>query len=94
MKIDWFDIVNKIKKNKLSIIDFEWLTNNINIDVDLFDINIAKNVNIANSFNVIIANSVFDIKKRVNVAISFVVIKLNNTIITNSITTNFSISFE
>ena len=74
VKIDFFDVTidvaNEIKKNELSMIDFDWLINNVNINVDLFDNkNVAKNVNV--SIVVIVTNSIFDVKKNVCFANSF-----------------------
>ena len=82
--IDFFDVSidvkNEIKTNEISMIDFDWIINDVNINVNSFDDkNITKNVNIAiivfdvNFANVVIlTNFVFDIKKNVsdaNVAI-------------------------
>ena len=81
VKIDYFDVTidvaNEIKKNKLSMIDFEWLTNNVNINVDSFvDVNVAKNVDV--SIIVIVTNSIFNIEKNDRIAISFDIIIANS----------------
>ena len=95
------DITNEIFENEISIIDFDEIINNININVDSFvDKNVAKNDDI-----VII---VFDIKKNVdfdaNIAINIVfansfvviltnsldIIKLNDKNIANSIANFFA----
>ena len=70
--ICFFDVANEIKKNEISIIDFDWLINNVNINVNLFDVKIAKNVNFAiDTMNVRFTIIVFDIKKNIDITISF-----------------------
>ena len=78
---DCFEMTNNVFENENFEIDSEWLTNDVNNNVDLFDDkNIAKNVNI-----VII---VFDVKKNVdiNIYIAIDVIFANSfvVILTNS----------
>ena len=36
------DVANKIIENKLSKIEFDWFVNDININVDSFDVNTAN----------------------------------------------------
>ena len=66
---DYFDVANKINKNEISIIDFDWLINNVNINVNLFHENVTNIIKIAfdiifaNSFVVNLTNFVFDVKK-------------------------------
>ena len=67
-----FDVTNKISENKILMIDFDWLIDNVNINVDSFDENVANDVKIAidvifaNSFVVILTNFVIDMKKNVD----------------------------
>ena len=69
----FFDVANEIKENEISKIDFDWLINDVNINVDSFDekivvdANIAIDINIAISFDVNSANFAFDVKRNVNV---------------------------
>ena len=75
------DITNEIKKSELSMIDSEWLTDDVNINVDSFrDKNVAKNFDFAiDTMNVRFAIIVFDVKRNVDFA--------------NSFDVNFAISF-
>ena len=38
------DITNKINENEISMIYFDWLTDNVNINVESLDVKIAKNL--------------------------------------------------
>ena len=55
--IDFFDVANEIKESELSKIDFEWSTDDANINVDSFDVNVAKSVDFA--IDVILTNFAF-----------------------------------
>ena len=72
-KIDFAKLINDMNINVDSL-DNKNVTKNINfviVIVTNFDIDVKKNVNIANSFDVNIAIFVFDVKKRINITISF-----------------------
>ena len=61
-------VTNEIKENEISKVDFDWSINDINVNVDSFDEDVAKNVNFA---FVILTSFAFDVEKNVNIAISF-----------------------
>ena len=97
VEIDCFDVTidvaNEMWKNEYSKIDFEWLTSDVNINVDsLDDENVAKNVSFA---IVIVTDFAVDVKKNVDMTISFDVIIANSfdVIIANSFNVDFAISF-
>ena len=43
---DCFDVTNDVSEDENFEIDFDWWTNDVSINVDSFDVNVAKNVNI------------------------------------------------
>ena len=88
------DVTNEIKKNELSMIDSEWLTDDVNINADsLDDENVAKNVRFAiviltNSLDVNFANFAFDIKKNVDMTANIAI----DVISVNSLDVDFASS--
>ena len=89
------DVTNEIIENELSKIDFKWLTNDVNNNIDsIVDENVAKNVDIVITvfdvdfeIVVILTNSIFDVENDVIIANSF------NVNLMNSFDENIAISF-
>ena len=70
--IDFFDVANEVIENEIFEIVFDEITDDVNINVDSLDENVAKNVDIAIiAFDVSIdtVDDCFDVKKNVNSAI-------------------------
>ena len=62
--ICFLDVANDVSKNKIFEIVFDEITNDVNINVDLFDENVVNDVNIAiNAMNVRFVIIVFNVKK-------------------------------
>ena len=91
--ICFLDVANDVSKNEILEIVFDEITDDVSINVDSFDENVANDVNIAiNAMSVRFVIIVFNVEKDVNIAIIAISFNVNLTNFVFDV--NFAYSFD